>query len=696
MNRLGSRPAWLVGLLAFVVVVVVVLVPGVAAAAKPYGVVTVDLRPEIGEVPTHLCVVSQAQGPRTRETLGDLIVAASTASTSTASEAEAKPEGASSSTFELDAKLWSSAVDPNATCEAEGACTPRVELPLAVRSAEQLHVACTSDSLLSDRGARDPRVLVVMLEHLEGSPPSLESLKLTGGVATIGVGADLTRIVVTARSLGGHYDAHGRAFRAEEGEGANKLILLPIAPRCHGFDVELPGVRVRESDRDRLILRADGRLLDPGTCVGPLRGSSRMRLVLPRADDSGRLEVELALAEDERPTATRFAAAWDSAWPEGELVLDPHQIGFSWSPPACVWPAGTCPIATIEGGIECSATPLDDGTCQYLCPGASPREGETEVEWVELQPPLAVTFRKSDPDQRWTEILQRPGQTLASYVPADQIYLSGDISTWKTKVPGSGIDYVELLGSDGAKRRYALDEIESLRILAPGASCDPQRFRLIGERAFKEGSAEVHDGEVEFGPVHRTARLLTFDILLAQGGGIVLTGGGAPSELAKPVHFLVLGQLAANIRPRDPRFARVAYELRIGGTLGQWGYWGPGSLGDDPRRVTSKLAWVRLLFEPAVVVDVLPVLAVSAGFGVGGSWPIRASDQEITQRFSLVLSPSLDLRFTIRRWIALVLQGRMFLRERSVVATSIDQDQPVYTSFPNVSLVGLYGVELRF
>jgi hypothetical protein len=674
-------------------VLIALVIPRELLAAKPYGVVTVDLRPEIGEVPTHLCVVSQGQGPRTRETLGELLI------TTTAASDESGEGGSSSSGFELDPKLWSGANDPAPSCTAEGACSPRVELPLAGVSAEQLHVACTTDSLLSDRAARDPRVLVLMLEHLEGSPPSLESLKLTGGVATIGVGADLARIVVTARSLGGHYDAHGRAFRAEESSEANKLILLPIAPRCHGFDIELPGVRVRETDRDRLRLRADGRTLDPATCVGSLRGNSRMRVVLPRADSSSRLEVELVPAEDERPTTTRFAAGWDTAWPEGELVLDPHQIGFVWSPPACVWPAGTCPVATIEGGIECSATPLDDGTCQYLCPGEQPSEADDgwSSDWVELEPPLAVTFHKADPDQRWTEILQRPGQTLASYVPGDQIYLGGDVSTWKTDVPGSGIQYVEVLGSDGAKRRYAVDEVDSLRILAPGASCDPLRFRLVGERAFKEGSAMVQDGKVEFGPVHRTARLLTFKFLIAQGGGIVLTyGGGAETDrLANPVHLVVLGHIAANFRPRDPRFSRVSYELRIGGTVGQWGYWGPGSVADDPRLVTAKLAWGRVFFEPAVVVDVLPILAFSAGFGVGGSWPIRSSEQDVTDRFDFVLSPSLDARFTIRRWIALVLQGRAFLRERSAVGDIVGTEAR-YTLYPNASLVGLYGVEFRF
>ena len=47
------------------------LVPALAEAApERYGVVTVDLRPEQGaEVPTHLCVLSMARGPRARSSL---------------------------------------------------------------------------------------------------------------------------------------------------------------------------------------------------------------------------------------------------------------------------------------------------------------------------------------------------------------------------------------------------------------------------------------------------------------------------------------------------------------------------------------------------------------------------------------------------------------------------------------------------
>jgi hypothetical protein len=676
------RLAWLL-----VMLIAFALTPALAHAAKPYGVVTIDLRPEIGDVPTHLCVVSQGKGPRTRQPLSELLRAPSGAE-------QAASEQPPADALILDPATWGGSAD-DSTCEADGACVPRVELPLAGSHADQVWVACTSDSLVAEpaaaEGTSEPRVLVMMLEHLEGSPPLLESLRLAGGVATIGVGADLSQIVVTARSLGGHYEAHSRAFRAEEGTDRGELVVLPIAPRCHRVEVELPGVRLRESDRERLVIRANEIELDAKTCVGPLRGSSSMRVTVPRASGFGRIEVELPPVEGETPTATRFAGSWDQAWPEGEQRLSPHQIAFLWSPPACVWPTGTCPAATLEGGISCEATALEDGSCQYLCPGSASAE-----EWVDVSPPVEVTFEKQNPDQRWNETVQRPGQVLSKYVDPTQIYLDADLSSWRIDVPGSRISHVELLQNDGTTRRYAVSDVKQLRILAPHASCDPVRFRLAGDRRYLEGSAPVQDGAVEFGRVHKTARLITFNILLAQGGGPAIALGGAPRDLADPVYFTAIGQLAANFRPRHPRFARVSYELRLGGTIGQWGYFGPGSIGDDPRRVTTKLPWARLLFEPAVVVDVIPPLSFSFGVGVGGSWPINNRDQRETDRFQFVLSPSADARFAIRRWVALVIQARAMVRERHVVAIEIVGDAPVVKQFPNLSLLGLYGVVFSF
>jgi hypothetical protein len=112
--------------------------------------------------------------------------------------------------------------------------------------------------------------------------------------------------------------------------------------------------------------------------------------------------------------------------------------------------------------------------------------------------------------------------------------------------------------------------------------------------------------------------------------------------------------------------------------------------------VTTKIPWARILFEPAVVVDVIPPLSFSFGFGVGGAWPINNRDFRETGRFDFVLSPAIDARFAIRRWVALLIQGRAILRERSAVATEVVGTEPVVQNFPNVSLLGLYGVVFSF
>jgi hypothetical protein len=308
-----------------------------------------------------------------------------------------------------------------------------------------------------------------------------------------------------------------------------------------------------------------------------------------------------------------------------------------------------------------------------------------------------VSFQKADPDQRWNEILQRPGQVLSSYVDSDQIYLGAALDGWSRDVPGSRISHVELLENDGSSRKYAVADVDELRILAAGASCDPLRYRLVGDRRYRERSAEIRDGAVEFGEVHKTARLLTFNVMLAQGGGIAVMYGDVPEdELARQVNFTAIGQLAANFRPRDPRYARVAYELRIGGTLGQWGYFGPGSLGETPRQVAAKIAWARLLFEPAVILDVIPPLSFGLGVGIGGSWPINNGDVVITRRFNWIISPSLDARVALRRWVSLVVQGRLMLREQTAVAVDIAGNEPVFGLFSNVSLIGFYGVQFNF
>ncbi len=649
---------------------VIILWAPPALADDPYGVVTIDLRPPEGELPTHVCVVSAGEGPRTRKHLSEVL------------------EGSDAASRPVSPEVWGGG--HGGAC-GSSACAPRVQLNASggAREPEQLHVACTADTLTPEDARGEPRVAFLLLEHLEGSPPRVESVNLTGGVLTVGVEARLDKIIVTARSLGGHYAAARRAQRGETSGPDAKLIVLPLTPRCRWREVSTPGLHLREQDRDRLEVRAHGQALPLEGCVGPLRGGTSMRLRLPRTPSGaaeGSLEIERS-ADERGAGAASYGARWIGDWPERRLELSAQRLAFGWRQPACIVDQHSCPDAVLDGGVACKGTPVE-GVCRYECPA------ETDGSPLELRTPVAVSFEVGEARQTWTEILQRPDQMLSGYVSSDQIYLEADVSGLETEVPGSRITHVEIYGNDGSTRRYGVRDRDSLRILVPGASCEPVRYRLVGDRRYQEASAEVKDGGVDFSDAESTARLMSFNLVIMQGGGPAVFK--EPEPLRTPIYFVGQVQLAAQFRPRKPKWARIAGELRLGGGFGQWGYYAPDTIGDDPRRARPKIPWMRFLFEPAIVVDVVPPLSLSAGLGIGSSWPLRPSDITRTESFRPILSPSIDARFRVRRWLSFVLQGRFIFLEDVMVAQVSGIGEPEQNYFDAVSVLGLYGVQLTF
>ncbi len=653
-------------------------------AEERYGVVTVDLRPEGGEVPTHLCVVSEVAGPRARSRLSELLVG------------ERGASGTEGQSWRVGAAAWGGSGEPAAvSCGAE--CAPQVLLPARFKRASELFAACTADTLSSDGVAlQEPRLLVMMLEHLEGSPPAIESVALAGGVVTIGVEADLRQIVVTARSLGGHYGPQRRSVRAEGGGGNNTLVVLPIAPRCQWTDVMLPHVRLRERDRGRIGVKILDRAADIDACVGPLEGDGHLRIRVPRVEPGRGASITVAVAEDpdRREGAGHFGGRWEGPWPAPTQILKAHQIAFTWRSPECVFPADSCPRAELEAGITCVATRAGD-SCHYLCPE------EVDVgDPVALTPPLSVRFEKEDPRQRWTDILSRVGQTLTSYVTGDTVYVHADLSDWRRDVPGSRIRHLEILGPDGSARRFPVGGTDRIQIPLPSSGCEPLRTKAIGDRHYQEELAPVRDGEVHLGPPEKRARIMTFNLLLAQGGMLAFIPD-APAAIDNPSYFVVLGQLSARFRPRRPKLARFSAELRLGGTIGQWGYYGTGSLEDDPRRADRKPLWIRFLVEPALVVDIVHPVSMSLGLGVGGAWPLRSEDVNDTGRFSPIFAPSLDTRLAVRPWLSLVLQGRVIFGERTLTTVAAAQGDgdvvsATRSALRTYSLAGLYGLLFSF
>ncbi len=528
-----------------------------------------------------------------------------------------------------------------------------------------------------------------MLDHLEGSPPVIESLKLTGGIATVGIEADLQRIVVTARSLGGHYLPQRRSQRAEGGGGENKLVVIPLQPRCQWVELNLPYGRVREEDRARVEMYVHGTQIDPASCVGPLRGTSRVQVRVARvgAGEPGTLELVLRPGAQAGEPA-RFGHAYTGPWPAKLVQVHATQIPLVWRPPACVVADDFCPRITLESGVGCSGRRAG-GACHYTCPG-----GDEQHSLDAITPPLTVHFEKDHPHQRWSEILTRVGQPLTSYVTGDKVYVHADVSLWKTHVPGARVEGIAFLGDDGSVREFPLRGRDAIELALPDATCGPVRYRMIGDRKYVERTADVRGGKVLLEPPERSSRVLTFHLSLLQGGSWAFHPGG-PDGLRTPAYFLGLAQVAANFRPRNPKYARLSGELRLGGSIGQWGYFGNETLSAEDRGVDRKLAWVRFLFEPALVVDIVPPLSMSAGIGIGASWPIHIADVEFTKRFAFIVTPSLDARIAIRKWIALVVQGRLLFGERTQ-ATVVEDMNAIRRELTTVTVVGLYGLLFSF
>lgn len=673
--------AWLIGVL-----VLVVAMP--ASADDRYGVVTLDLRPAAGEMPTHLCVVSETKSARARDRLWDLVV--------DEPEKVGAAGGTETTLWRVQPKAWSGEADSAEQQKCAdgpiGDCRPRVELPPGLTKANDFYAACTYDTLADGGATADPRPLFVLLEHLEGSPPRIESVRLTGGVATIGVDADLDRVVVTARSLGGGYLPHRRSERgvreqATEGEtrkSRDVVVVLPLVPRCQSVELTLQRTPLQPEDRERLSVRAHGVLLDVDKCVGPLVGTEVLQVRLPQAPlNVGTIDVELAPRAG-RPGA-RFGGRYDSAWPKAPFELKFKQVSFTWRRPACIYSTETCPSATLENGTVCQGTVTKTG-CNYICPGV------VDDGAVDLVLPVKVTFEREGPVQRWEDTLARSGQTLSSYVKADEIHLDANVNAWETDKPDNQITHVEIFGEDGTQKKYGVTHVPNLQLEVPGASCEPLRFRVIGDRHYEEGIAAVKDGKIEFGAPERRARRIGFNLTLLAGGGP--TWSTYKEEGSSPnLYFSGLGMFAVEVRPRKPKASRIAFEARFGGTLGRYGT--VLRVGENSSETAgANTGWARVLLEPGLVFSAHQRIAIGTGLGLGVALPFRSRENIVSDRLAFIVSPNVDLRFRVRKWIKLMVQFRGVLNEQPIAQG--EASGPVDEDDQAGSFMTLFGAQVGF
>ncbi|MBC8069965.1 MAG: hypothetical protein IAG13_16625, partial [Deltaproteobacteria bacterium] len=211
------------------------------------------------------------------------------------------------------------------------------------------------------------------------------------------------------------------------------------------------------------------------------------------------------------------------------------------------------------------------------------------------------------------------------------------------------------------------------RLKVPGASCEPVRFRPTGDRHYDESVAQVENGKLRFGKPENAARRVGFNVTLAIGGGPAFSTHRSPGASSQ-VYFSGLGMFALEIRPRKPKFSRIAVEARFGGTLGRYATTideSPGDGGPKPieppnaKPDTQTVGWARLLVEPGLVVSAHERVAIGFGFGLGMALPFRNTENLVGDRLRFIYSPNVDLRFRVRRWLKLVVQFRGVLNEQA-------------------------------
>ena len=578
-------------------------------------------------------------------------------------------------------------------------CRPRVELPRGLTPKSELFVACSPDALNDGGSPTDPRPLFVLLGYLGGSPPQIESVQLEGGVASINVyGAPLSSVVVTARSLGGHYLPAARSEKGVDEDVGNgsrptEAVRLDLSPRCRQIEVRLPRTKVHARDRDSLVVSVHGAEVATDRCVDNLVGSDVIQVRVPPAPlGVGRIDVEL---QKEGGTAARFGGDYEGEWPKIPFSLEFNQVTFTWRPPKCIYPPDTCPAATLDGGTACAAERVGTA-CNYRCPGEYSEEAA-----VDLKFPVGVEFQKDDPRQTWRDTLAQNGQELSSYVPSDEVYLTASMRDWKVRVPDNEITHVEFFGEDGTARKYGVQNIDRLVLKVPGPTirgtkgkCANVRFKPGGDRAYDELAGRVSDGTIDLSHPERGARILSFNVSLLIGGGPAWSG----QAISPPLYFSGLGMFGVQLRPKRGRAKRLAFEFQAGGTLGSWGVITEEEAGtvpeEDPTQagspsrdpdpdadttddtpVETRIGWARVLFEPALVSSLHEVVQLGVGVGLGFSLPFRQRDVELTQaRLNFIYSPKLDFRFRLRKWLRLVLQFRYMGGEPAFTISEDNRD----------------------
>ena len=89
-------------------------------------------------------------------------------------------------------------------------------------------------------------------------------------------------------------------------------------------------------------------------------------------------------------------------------------------------------------------------------------------------------------------------------------------------------------------------------------------------------------------------------------------------------------------------------------------------------------------------------IALGAGFGMGFSLPYRGADDITGDTLNFIVSPNVDVRFRLRRWLRLVLQFRGVFGEKEFERPAEDDGNQPKPGDQAQSLLILGGLQAQF
>lgn len=641
--------------------------------------------------PDVVCVVAQRADPEPRASCDF------TPSSSSEQKAGSKPK-ADEGPETLERKACVEAVtDAAADCILSNSRFCKTELTHPVGKSK---VLCALDSQSSRKRAH-PRLLVLELVKgpYSGVEPEARGLTMNGSEIVLRIrrfgapGAEAAHLWV----LGGHYESGSAAVTLNERDRVSfRLTPLHIARRVQ-FPPGIPAVPRKVGAAYQYTATIDG------SPTGSVEDHSRK---------DGRISVP-AGANGLTVSSEDFdgSANWQGIEPPDPIVLQFRSLKFDWAIDCLhdleLYQNGSdnrhgCPGASLpEVGADCENTSATKGVCSYECRAKAD---------LAFSLPTSVEFtidRRPEPQVHaaWQDQLRFAGQTLRSYVAADDRQLVVSFERWHAarQFEGEDVSHVLLTSHGNQSLRIVPKPGQRVRVQVPKLSCgEDLGYEVRGDLRYKTELVSV--GPSALFPKTRPGSVVAplpsesldepVTMALVPSGGITYP---VFAEAALGVKWYAQLELAARVNSRAlsgrVRSSFAGWDFRLGLMFSY--LWGQQFIpGKTEAEVSNSYPYVRVPLVAHAVWSLGSSATLGAGVGLQYGRPLFNADLEAAPAQVGVIPASFILGFRVNARFAFELRARALLEHNRVTHLPTLGSQPVPSDDWIVTLVG--GAGLRF